>query len=125
MKQEKTTKELKQEVLKALRVGKIKNSTLIDLAGSKRQKYYEAFDFSLLSADEVQEIEDCTIVLSINITKELKILLLKFLQNGFIDPELNKYAKIEMPLFREIDYNKLSKATLHKLKQQKPELPKF
>ncbi len=123
----KLTDKMQSSILKSLKNGTIPHDTLAELGGFKKQKYYDEFDASLLSKDAVQDIEQATNdpILNIELTKELKIILLRALQNGFIEVSmLEQYSDIELPLFREIDNTKLNKKTLQELKAQKKEIVK-
>ncbi len=113
------TKDHKQKILKALKQGEISYLILSELGGFNNNQYYDTFNFSLLSNEAIKEIEKATItpLANIKLTKDLKTILLTILQNGYIrDTDFKNYKNIEQPLFREINYNKLSKNTLQELK---------
>ncbi len=114
----KLTKELKKPLLKALKEGIIDYNTLAEVGGFRKRRYYDNFDIELLSERSRQEVENATNdpIGKQPVTRELKIILLNVLKTGVVNTkDLEQYAKIELPLFRELDHSKLSSETIEEL----------
>ncbi len=114
----KLTKELKKPLLKALKEGIIDYNTLAEVGGFRKRRYYDNFNIELLSNKARQEVENATTdpMGKQPLTRELKVILLNILSSGVVDvKDLGQYAEMERPLFRNLDYKKLSPETINEL----------
>ncbi|MBS9768310.1 MAG: hypothetical protein KGV44_12430 [Flavobacteriaceae bacterium] len=119
----KLTSEWRETILKALKAGTISRNVLAEFCGGNRGKYYDNFNMEDLSEKARKEVEDATIQpewLQLSIDRELKVLLLKTLNNFFIEvKDFEKYGKVEHPLFRKMDLSKLSEGTKQEIEISK------
>ncbi len=112
------TKEIRTEVLRALKQGQITHQLLSQLTGQPTQKQYSILDIKTVSSKAQKEIEalppnDTDFI---TIDKKLKIMLLNTLATGVINQEaFANYPISERPLFSNLNHEALSIETQKEL----------